>query len=202
MVPFFWTKHFDLSIRYVGHAEKWDEARVEGDLAHRDGLVRFRRAGRDLAIAAVERDKESRRVGDGSRIQAELVNRQSGRSTRFQPSPFVIPIDSRGQRMASAQEVLARIDQRPQEKLPRRSRGDNRNRAARAKRSPSDLQWLYPNRGVPWPWRDARSDGAAARHQSGRCGLLANATSTSDDQRSLPEELTALRRLPALGGCR
>ena len=47
MVPFFWTKHFDLSIRYVGHAEKWDETRVEGDLAHRDGLVRFRRAERD-----------------------------------------------------------------------------------------------------------------------------------------------------------
>ena len=59
MVPFFWTKHFDLSIRYVGHAEKWDETLVEGDLAHRDGLVRFRRAGRDLAVATVERDKDS-----------------------------------------------------------------------------------------------------------------------------------------------
>jgi hypothetical protein len=62
MVPFFWTKHFDLSIRYVGHAKKWDETRVEGDLAHRDGLVRFRRAGRDLAVATVERDKESLRA--------------------------------------------------------------------------------------------------------------------------------------------
>jgi NADPH-dependent 2,4-dienoyl-CoA reductase/sulfur reductase-like enzyme/nitrite reductase/ring-hydroxylating ferredoxin subunit len=59
MVPFFWTKHFDLSIRYVGHAEKWDEVRVEGDLARRNGLVRFRRVGRDLAVATVERDKES-----------------------------------------------------------------------------------------------------------------------------------------------
>ena len=58
MVPFFWTKHFDLSIRYVGHAAKWDEARVEGDLSHRDGLVRFRLAGRDLAVATVERDNE------------------------------------------------------------------------------------------------------------------------------------------------
>ena len=57
MVPFFWTKHFDLSIRYVGHAEKWDETLVEGNLAQRDGLVRFRRAGRDLAVATVERDK-------------------------------------------------------------------------------------------------------------------------------------------------
>jgi len=62
MVPFFWTKHFDLSIRYVGHAATWDEARVEGDLARRDGLVRFRRAGRDLAVATVERDNESLRA--------------------------------------------------------------------------------------------------------------------------------------------
>jgi apoptosis-inducing factor 3 len=59
MVPFFWTKHFDLSIRYVGHAEKWDETIVEGDLPHRDGLVRFRRGGRDLAVATVERDQQS-----------------------------------------------------------------------------------------------------------------------------------------------
>jgi hypothetical protein len=62
MVPFFWTKHFDLSIRYVGHAAKWDEERVEGDLAHRNGLVRFRLAGRDLAVATVERDNESLRA--------------------------------------------------------------------------------------------------------------------------------------------
>ncbi len=61
IVPFFWTKHFDLSIRYVGHAETWDETIVEGDLAKRDGLVRFRRDGRDLAVATVERDKDSLR---------------------------------------------------------------------------------------------------------------------------------------------
>jgi NADPH-dependent 2,4-dienoyl-CoA reductase/sulfur reductase-like enzyme/nitrite reductase/ring-hydroxylating ferredoxin subunit len=59
MVPFFWTKHFDLSIRYVGHAEKWDETLIEGDLARRDCLVRFRRGGRDLAVATVGRDKQS-----------------------------------------------------------------------------------------------------------------------------------------------
>ena len=62
MVPFFWTKHFDLSIRYVGHAEKWEKTHIEGDLAHRDCLVRFRRDGRDLAVATVERDKNSLRA--------------------------------------------------------------------------------------------------------------------------------------------
>ncbi len=73
MVPFFWTKHFDLSIRYVGHAEKWDETVVEGDLAKRDGLVRFRRDGRDLAVATVERDRES--------LRAEIAMEHSGAAT-------------------------------------------------------------------------------------------------------------------------
>jgi hypothetical protein len=31
MVPFFWTKHFDPGIRYVGHAEEWDEMLIKGD---------------------------------------------------------------------------------------------------------------------------------------------------------------------------
>ena len=86
MVPFFWTKRFDLSIRYVGHAKKWDETRVEGDLAHRDGLVRFRRVGRRCAVATVERDEEflPRRVGDGRPVPALRVNRPGG-SLRRRP---------------------------------------------------------------------------------------------------------------------
>jgi apoptosis-inducing factor 3 len=55
-IPFFWTKHFDLAIRYVGHAEKWDELLTDGSAADRDILVRYRKAGRDLAVATVGRD--------------------------------------------------------------------------------------------------------------------------------------------------
>jgi apoptosis-inducing factor 3 len=55
-VPFFWTKHFDLSIRYVGHATSWDELKIEGDLGSRDALVRFVKEGRLLAVATVNRD--------------------------------------------------------------------------------------------------------------------------------------------------
>jgi NADPH-dependent 2,4-dienoyl-CoA reductase/sulfur reductase-like enzyme/nitrite reductase/ring-hydroxylating ferredoxin subunit len=58
-VPFFWSQHYDVSINYVGHAESWDELTVEGDLGAKDGLVRFRKAGRTLAVASLFRDLES-----------------------------------------------------------------------------------------------------------------------------------------------
>lgn len=55
-VPFFWTEQYDFSLAYVGHAERWDEARIEGDLAARDATVSYRRDGRTLAAAFVHRD--------------------------------------------------------------------------------------------------------------------------------------------------
>jgi len=57
--PFFWSQHYDVSINYVGHAESWDELTVEGDLGAKDGLVRFKRGGRTLAVASLFRDLES-----------------------------------------------------------------------------------------------------------------------------------------------
>lgn len=58
-VPFFWTEQHDLMLSYVGHAESWDECLIEGDLADRDCLIRYRRNGRDLAVATIGRDMQS-----------------------------------------------------------------------------------------------------------------------------------------------
>jgi NADPH-dependent 2,4-dienoyl-CoA reductase/sulfur reductase-like enzyme len=55
-VPFFWSQHYDMPINYVGHAEKWDEIAVEGDIAARDCLVRYKLGGRTLAVASIYRD--------------------------------------------------------------------------------------------------------------------------------------------------
>jgi NADPH-dependent 2,4-dienoyl-CoA reductase/sulfur reductase-like enzyme/nitrite reductase/ring-hydroxylating ferredoxin subunit len=55
-VPFFWSQHYDVPINYVGHAEAWDDLQVEGDIAARDCLVRYRRNGRVLAVASIYRD--------------------------------------------------------------------------------------------------------------------------------------------------
>jgi NADPH-dependent 2,4-dienoyl-CoA reductase/sulfur reductase-like enzyme/nitrite reductase/ring-hydroxylating ferredoxin subunit len=58
-VPFFWSRHYDLSITYVGHAAKWDELAIEGDVAAKDCLVRFKRSGRTLAVASIRRAVDS-----------------------------------------------------------------------------------------------------------------------------------------------
>jgi NADPH-dependent 2,4-dienoyl-CoA reductase/sulfur reductase-like enzyme len=55
-VPFFWSQHYDVAINYVGHAESWDDVSIEGDPAARDCLVRYKRLGRVLAVAAIQRD--------------------------------------------------------------------------------------------------------------------------------------------------
>ncbi len=58
-VPFFWSQHYDVPINYVGHAEKWDELTIDGDVAAKDCLLRYKRNGRVLAVASIYRDVES-----------------------------------------------------------------------------------------------------------------------------------------------
>ncbi len=58
-VPFFWSQHYDVPINYVGHAEKWDELDIEGDIAAKDCVLRFRRGGHLQAVASLFRDLES-----------------------------------------------------------------------------------------------------------------------------------------------
>ena len=64
-VPFFWSQHYDVPINYVGHAESWDELTIDGDISARDCLLRYKRAGRVLAVASIYRDIES--------LEAEVV---------------------------------------------------------------------------------------------------------------------------------
>ena len=58
-VPFFWSQHYDVPINYVGHAETWDELTIDGDIASRDCVVRYKRNGRVLAVASIYRDADS-----------------------------------------------------------------------------------------------------------------------------------------------
>jgi NADPH-dependent 2,4-dienoyl-CoA reductase/sulfur reductase-like enzyme len=58
-VPFFWTRQFKVSVKYVGHAEKWDNVAIDGSLEKKDCAVTFKLGGRTLAVATVGRDIQS-----------------------------------------------------------------------------------------------------------------------------------------------
>ncbi len=58
-VPFFWSRHYDVGIKYVGHAAAWDDIEIEGDVAAKDCVLRYKRGGTTHAVATVGRDVES-----------------------------------------------------------------------------------------------------------------------------------------------
>jgi apoptosis-inducing factor 3 len=59
MPPFFWSSHFDLHIRYVGHGSREDRASVAGNLKAKDASVIFRSSEKLTAVATVGRDREN-----------------------------------------------------------------------------------------------------------------------------------------------
>jgi len=58
-VPFFWSQHYDIAIKYVGHAEKWDRVQIDGSLEKQDAMVSFFEKDRRVAVATVSRDRAS-----------------------------------------------------------------------------------------------------------------------------------------------
>jgi NADPH-dependent 2,4-dienoyl-CoA reductase/sulfur reductase-like enzyme len=76
-VPFFWTEQYDFSLAYVGHAERWDKAELDGqlDLDTRDCMVTYSRGGKKLAAAFVHRDL------DGLRAEVEFEREARGETS-------------------------------------------------------------------------------------------------------------------------
>jgi apoptosis-inducing factor 3 len=63
-VPFFWTEQYDFGLAYIGHAEHWEKAEIDGklDTDTRDCTIRYSRGGKTLAVAVVHRDLEGLRA--------------------------------------------------------------------------------------------------------------------------------------------
>jgi NADPH-dependent 2,4-dienoyl-CoA reductase/sulfur reductase-like enzyme/nitrite reductase/ring-hydroxylating ferredoxin subunit len=81
-VPFFWTEQYDFGLAYVGHAERWDQAEIDGqlDAETRDCTITYRRYGKKLAVAIVRRDLE------GLRAEVEFestIATQSDQSSQY-----------------------------------------------------------------------------------------------------------------------
>jgi apoptosis-inducing factor 3 len=58
-VPFFWSQHYDLTLNYVGHAEQWDAAELDGSFESRQFSIAYKRRDRLLAMATCARDGQS-----------------------------------------------------------------------------------------------------------------------------------------------
>lgn len=58
-VPFFWSRHYDDVISYIGHGAGWNEAVLDGRPEKRDCAVTFRRDGKRIALATIFRDVQS-----------------------------------------------------------------------------------------------------------------------------------------------
>jgi NADPH-dependent 2,4-dienoyl-CoA reductase/sulfur reductase-like enzyme/nitrite reductase/ring-hydroxylating ferredoxin subunit len=63
-VPFFWTDQYDLTLVYLGHAERWDKVEIQGELTMqtRDCAITYSAGGRKLAAVFVYRDQEALRT--------------------------------------------------------------------------------------------------------------------------------------------
>jgi NADPH-dependent 2,4-dienoyl-CoA reductase/sulfur reductase-like enzyme len=76
-VPFFWTEQYEFSLAYVGHAERFDAAEIDGqlDATTQDCTITYRHDGKTLAVAVVHRDLA------GLRAEVELET-----TTRSKPA--------------------------------------------------------------------------------------------------------------------
>ena len=80
-VPFFWSAHYDVTLSYVGHAERWDRIDVHGSIERRDCAVALRGGGQTRAVVTIGRDHVS--------LEAEAAMRSNDEAAlhRLVPPP-------------------------------------------------------------------------------------------------------------------
>ena len=67
-VPFFWTRQFDETLSYVGHARTWDEIIVDGDISRRHFLAWYIKDSKVVAAAGMNRDLDLAIVEEMMRV--------------------------------------------------------------------------------------------------------------------------------------
>ena len=75
-VPFFWSQHHDVTLGYVGHAERFDRVEVRGKLDDRDAHAVYRDGKAIRAVLTIGRDQlaldveAAMETGDAAALEA------------------------------------------------------------------------------------------------------------------------------------
>jgi NADPH-dependent 2,4-dienoyl-CoA reductase/sulfur reductase-like enzyme len=84
--PFFWTRQFGVSLKYVGHAEKWDTIEIDGSLDAKDCAVSYKQSGKTVAVATIGRNIQNLQFEAGMeaslRTNQEPIERAAKRASR------------------------------------------------------------------------------------------------------------------------
>ncbi|MEH2075962.1 MAG: FAD-dependent oxidoreductase [Nostoc sp.] len=90
-LPLFWTMQFKFPLRYVGHAESWDEIVVDGDLQKQEFIAFYIKNNQVLAVATSHRDTETAAISELMRLNQTPTVEQLRRGTvdLIQRSPQV-----------------------------------------------------------------------------------------------------------------
>lgn len=67
-IPVFWTMQFKFPLRYVGHADDWDEIIVDGSLQERKFIALYVKNDRVVAAATSQRDTETAAITELMRL--------------------------------------------------------------------------------------------------------------------------------------
>jgi NADPH-dependent 2,4-dienoyl-CoA reductase/sulfur reductase-like enzyme/nitrite reductase/ring-hydroxylating ferredoxin subunit len=94
-VPFFWSQHYDVTINYVGHAERWDTVQIDGIPDAHDCTVTYTRDSRRLAVATIARDKQSLQAELDLEHDTNLALRRAEAQRADRPFPSTRPIGAR-----------------------------------------------------------------------------------------------------------
>ncbi|MEH2287834.1 FAD-dependent oxidoreductase [Nostoc sp.] len=72
-LPLFWTMQFDFPLRYIGHAESWDEIIVDGDLQKQEFIAFYLKNNQVLAVATSHQDTETAALSELMRLNQMLT---------------------------------------------------------------------------------------------------------------------------------
>jgi apoptosis-inducing factor 3 len=59
MVPFFWSQHYDMTVRYIGYSQPWQVVDFEGDLPAHHASVAYRTRDKTVGFATLDEDRRN-----------------------------------------------------------------------------------------------------------------------------------------------